>query len=313
MNEIEWVERLRARFGFPDSLDTVGIGDDACVLTFAAHESLVTTVDTVVEGVHFRNEWLSNEELASRAIRVSVSDLAAMGAAPRGVLLALETTSLPGRFDDAFFDGVASACGELGTTLLGGNVTKTSGPLSISVTALGAVTHGMAILRSTARAGDELYVSGSPGLASTVLDALLAGSGVDASKREAWIHPEPRLELARRLSRGDHVTAAIDLSDGLAMDLGRLLRSSDVGATVDLSTLEEATQLDLETILRGGEDYELLVAIRPGRDAELASIAEQLAVPLTRIGHVNAQPGIELRGRNGVWTGSADGWDPFAG
>ncbi|MEM7261343.1 MAG: thiamine-phosphate kinase [Planctomycetota bacterium] len=319
MNEIDWVERLTERFAIPATETSLGIGDDACVLTLSSHESLVTTVDSLVEGVHFRAEWFEGapftiDQLAERAILISVSDLSAMAAEPRGVLLALETPSLD-RVDDRFFDGVERAVSRGAGPLLGGNVTRTSGPLSISVTALGAIPRGQALRRDTARPGDELWVTGQPGRARSGLHALLEAqsasdlAAIDRDVLTPWVAPPLLTQVARELVVRDRATAGLDLSDGLALDLSRLLSASDVGARVELTGLEERSGIQAEEILEGGEDYELLVTVRPEESAAIGAQPDRW----TKIGEITESRKVTIASKSGPIDPGLRGWDPFRG
>jgi thiamine-monophosphate kinase len=247
---------------------TLGIGDDAAVLAPLAG-GVVLTVDAAVEGVHFRREWASLRVLGRRAVMAAVSDLAAMGALPRATLVAL---ALPAGLGDADFlalvDGTADAARETGAALVGGNLTRAS-ELSITTTAVGEA--GARVLtRSGAHAGDAVYVTGVVGAAALGLALLQAGR---AQEPEAapfvarWCAPTARLAEGRALVAAG-ATACVDVSDGLAQDLGHLARASGLAAEIDATALPmlpgqatRAAALGHDAValaLTGGEDYELV-------------------------------------------------------
>jgi thiamine-monophosphate kinase len=269
----------------------LGIGDDAAVLAPLAGR-VVLTVDAAVEGVHFVRAWASLRVLGRRAVMAAVSDLAAMGAAPRATLVAL---ALPDGLDDAdllaLVDGTADAATETGAALVGGNLTRAS-ELSITTTAVGEA--GARVLtRSGAREGDAVYVTGVVGAAALGLAHLQSGR---AQEPEAapfvarWCAPIARLTEGRALVDAG-ATACVDVSDGLLQDLGHLARASGLAARVDAAALPmlpgqtaRATALGLDAVtlaLTGGEDYELVYA-GPASPA-LASLG-------TRIGALVAGP-----------------------
>jgi len=195
---------------------SVGMGDDAAVVTVDAGRQLVITVDTMVAGVHFPIDTPA-ADIACKALAVNLSDLAAMGADPRWFFLALTLPQADERWLEEFATGLATLAAASGIELAGGDTT--SGPLSITITALGVVNRGEALLRSTAQAGDLVVVSGTPGLAAAGLMQWRAGEAVDSQAWRAFTRPQPRLQLGRALH--GKATACIDVSDGLAADLGQ--------------------------------------------------------------------------------------------
>lgn len=253
---------------------TLGPGDDAAVLAPPLGQELVWTTDEQVEGVHFRREWSAFAGYAAfgrKAIGAGVSDLAAMGASPLGVLVGLALPELEPGALDALAAGLGEALARCETPLLGGNLTRHPDRLELHVTALGAVTPGRALRRDAGRAGDRLFVSGPLGLARAGLRWLLAGGDPHepalAPALAALLGPTPRLPLGRALAAEPRV-ACLDLSDGLARDLPRLARASGLRAVVDPAALpapdpelaRRAGEPATELAWRGGEDHELLVA-----------------------------------------------------
>jgi len=272
----------------------VGNGDDCAVLAPAAGMQLAVSTDTLVEGRHFLST-VDPVRLGHKALAVNLSDLAACGAKPLGFTLAL---TLP-RVDEAWLAGFARGLLDLADEhdceLVGGDTT--AGPLAIGVTVFGEVPAGGALLRSGARPGDELWVSGHPGEARLALEAFrgtlrpsLPAEAFDAT-RLAMECPEPRVALGLGL-RG-LATAAIDVSDGLLGDLGHILRRSGVSADVFAGALPLSPWLaarrrheQLDCILAGGDDYELIFTAPPERRAAVEALGACLGLPLSRIGRI---------------------------
>jgi thiamine-monophosphate kinase len=218
---------------------TVGIGDDAAVV--ACGGSTLLTTDTQREGVHFRREWLSPRELGRRALRVAVSDIAAMGGTPRYVLLSFGAPArLDARWARSVIAGLVAEAARCGAVLVGGNVARDE-KVSLVVTIVGAVVHGP-LLRSGARAGDTLWVSGPLGDAAAGVE-LLAGGARRGRLVAAYRTPPLRLELAQAIARRKLATAMIDVSDGLVHDLGHLCRASDVRVRLDPVAVPVSTEL----------------------------------------------------------------------
>ncbi|MET0518738.1 MAG: thiamine-phosphate kinase [Burkholderiaceae bacterium] len=296
----------------------LGIGDDCAVLRPTPGMQWLVSSDMLVEGRHFLST-VAPERLGHKALAVNLSDLAACGATPRAFTLAL---ALP-RADEAWLAGFARGLFALadahGIALVGGDTT--AGPLNICITAMGELPAGAALLRSGACAGDDLYVSGSVGdarLALEVFRGTLALPGEQFEQlRRAMECPQPRVALGQAL-RGV-ATSAIDLSDGLLGDLGHILHRSGVGATVEADALPcgailagQPLALRREMGLAGGDDYELLfTAPVAARDA-VQQAAAASATPVTRIGCIEAQPGLRLLDARGqVLPKNFAGFDHF--
>jgi thiamine-monophosphate kinase len=263
----------------------VGIGDDAAVLEVPRGRELLVTTDLFVEGVHFRRRWLPAAAAGRRALCRALSDIAAMGGEPRFAFLSLAVPSASSLQPSAswvrgFLRGFAAAARSFHVTLAGGDTGSSgSGALLADVIILGTAPKGTAALRSGARPGDLLFVSGRLGALAAALDS---------GRRPPPIHP--RLALGKHLRSYRLITAMMDLSDGLSTDLNRLIRESGVGAEVDIDRLPLAGTL--QQALHGGEDYELLFTVPEARAGRLPrSIA---GVALTCIGRITSGRGAWL-------------------
>jgi thiamine-monophosphate kinase len=281
--EIAFVERLRKRAGQPALAGAVlGIGDDCAIFRPpAAGEDLLFTTDMLLEGVHFRRATHGAADIGWKALARGLSDIAAMGGVPRFCLLSL---ALPGwaggRWVDAFYRGLLRLASREGTALLGGDVARAR-TVMCDIVVCGSVPRGRALRRDTARPGDPIYVSGA-----------LGGSALGLARRRgrAWARhkrPEPRLALGRFLRERLGATSAIDLSDGLSLDLRRLCMASRLSARI--TAPPRFPGATLEQALHGGEDYELLFTVPP----RVSVPAAFHGLPLTRIGEMR-------RGRRGV-------------
>jgi len=286
-SEFSLIDRYFAR---PTPSAVLGPGDDCALLAPAPGMQLAVTTDMLVEGTHFL-PGTDPEALGWKTLAVNISDLAAMGAQPRWVFLA---GSLP-EADEAWLAAFARgffACAEaFGAELVGGDTTR--GPRNLCVTALGEVAPGQALTRSGAQAGDDLWVSGRPGLAALGLAALQGRLALPAALRETCIdalqRPQPRVALGLALVGLAH--AAIDVSDGLLADLGHILERSALAAEVELAGLPTLPAgvdppLARRAQLAGGDDYELVFAAPPAARAALTTLAARLGLPLSRCGRL---------------------------
>ncbi|MEO8597516.1 MAG: thiamine-phosphate kinase [Candidatus Solibacter sp.] len=274
MNEPEWIDRLRARTGIPKAAGVIlGIGDDcAIVRPRGSADDWLYTTDMLIEGVHFRRETHTPADIGWKALARGLSDIAAMGGEARFCLLSLALSrEVDDRWIDRFYDGLLKLAGRCGAALIGGDLARTDRVMCDIVVA-GVVPRGKALRRDGARAGDAIYVSGTLGGSALGL-ATRRGSAWARHKR-----PEPRLALGRFLRTTLRATAAMDLSDGLSLDLHRLCAASGLSAEIsDPPVFRRAT---LAHALHGGEDYELLFTV-PGRTVVPATFE---GLSLTRIG-----------------------------
>ncbi|MGH7654212.1 MAG: thiamine-phosphate kinase [Gemmatimonadaceae bacterium] len=276
--EFDTIRAMLARWG---SL-AHGVGDDAALIDVPAGSRLVVSTDTSVENVHFRPGWLAPEDIAYRAVAAALSDLAAMGAAPLGVVIALTLTDAWRAKAVKLADGFGAAARELGAPIVGGDLTRGS-ELSIAVTVLGSVER--ALTRSGARAGDGVWITGRLGGPLLALRALDAGQVPAPEHRERFAHPVPRLREGRWLA-AHGATACIDCSDGVAADASHLAAASGVRITLDLAQLPLVAGATPGEGAGGGEEYELIVSAPATLDHR--AFEREFGVPLTAIGHVEA-------------------------
>ncbi|MDE3128338.1 MAG: thiamine-phosphate kinase, partial [Gemmatimonadota bacterium] len=301
--EFDTIRQLLAQWG-PHA---AGAGDDAAMLDVPAGEQLAVSVDTSVENVHFRRAWLTPAEIGARAVTAALSDLAAMGAAPLGVLVAL---ALPETWRDRLVglaEGIGLAVSAAETRIVGGNLSAAS-ELSITTTVLGHT--GAPLRRDRARAGDAVYVTGRLGGPGAALQALLAGRTPEPGHRERFAHPAARIAEARWLA-GAGVVAAIDVSDGLLADAGHLAAASGVGLELDLAAIPLVEGAAARDALASGEEYELLVAASGPLDAR--AFAGRFGIPLTAVGRAVAEhPGLVEVLDGGRRVAGASGHDHFS-
>jgi thiamine-monophosphate kinase len=327
MNEFELIARYFTR----PTRERAGVGDD-CALIDAGDATLAITTDMLLAGRHFFAD-VDAEALGHKALAVNLSDLAAAGAAPRCFFLALALPRADEAWLEAFARGLFALADSHGCALLGGDTTRApelridghvvDGPLTIAITAIGEVPRAAVRSRAGARAGDDLWLSGTVGDAALAL-AHRSGqaSGLDAADlavcRARLERPAPRVELGIRL-RG-LATAAIDVSDGLLGDLGHLLERSRLGARVHWPAVprSEAVRrqpqaLQRRCALAGGDDYELLFTASAAARADVLAAGAAAGVAVTRIGTMTAQPGLEVLDADGTVVDTTyRGYDHFA-
>ena len=294
----------------------VGIGDDAAVVEPERNRVEVLTVDALVEGIHFDRAFVPPGAIGHRALAVNLSDLAAMGAAPR---LALLSMALPAALQLADFDAITAGFTALAARhrlhVVGGNLTRSPGPLMIDVTVMGTVKRRQALTRSGARPGDDLYVSGTIGAAAAGLRMLQERVTLSTNEGlklciDRYLCPEPRLRLGIHLGRNGAASACMDLSDGLADGFQQVAEASGVGMTIDADALpidpaaraffDAHGQDAVVESLTAGDDYELLIAVRPRTERRLTAAMRRGDVRLTRIGRCTAERGITLRAAAGT-------------
>lgn len=293
----------------------VGVGDDAAVLAPTGGELVVTT-DVLVEGVHFERGTTTGRDLGHKAIVVNVSDVAAMGASPRAAVCAL---TLPPEVETAWvmelYGGMREACDEYALWLVGGDLSR-GREVSIAVTVTGEVAPGRAVLRSGARPGDHVVVTGQLGGSSAGLRLTRSGTMPSQEQRaliRRHLRPAARVGEGGVLARHG-ATAMMDVSDGLALDLSRLCRASGVGARLAVAAIPVAVGATLDDALGGGEDYELLATLPDDRavDVARAELKEAFGVPLSEIGTVVEGEGVTAIEDDGAERRlEPSGWDHF--
>jgi thiamine-monophosphate kinase len=309
MNEFDVIERYFRRA--PRNGDVrIGIGDDGAVVAPAAGMEYVLTVDMLVEGRHFA-AGTDPRELGHKTLAVNLSDLAAMGALPRFVLLAGALPAVEPDWLEAFMRGFDALAAQYDVELIGGDTTR--GPRTLCVTAIGELPVGTAITRGGANPGDTIFVSGRLGDASLALAVAARRVEIDPILLPALqrrLHaPEPRVALGVAL-RGV-ASAALDVSDGITGDVGHILDASRVGATIDLAAIpcSDALRalvhgpqrpLGVACLLAGGDDYELCFTATPAMRDRVDALAQALSVPLTPVGVITAEPGLAIRDEHGA-------------
>lgn len=288
-------------FTQPTPQAVLGPGDDCALLAPSSGMELAITTDMLVAGVHFFADT-DPHELGWKALAVNLSDLAAMGAQPRWALLAGSLPAADEAWIAAFAAGFFACAKRYGVDLVGGDTTR--GPLNVCITALGEVPSAQSLRRDGARVGDDLWISGRPGLAALGLAHLQGKTQLPEDLRACCLaalqRPQPRVELGLALRCKHLAHAAIDVSDGLLGDLGHILERSGVAAELRLAqfpSLPDGVDATLarECLLSGGDDYELIFAAAPENRHPLAELAAQLDLPLWRLGCATAGLAGEIR------------------
>lgn len=314
LTEAELIARIRDRLAPPPAWLAVGIGDDAAVVEPERNRLEVLSVDSIVEGIHFDRRFTPPEAIGHRALAANLSDLAAMGAAPRFALLSF---ALPAELPVDDFDNVVSGLTMLAARhtlhVVGGNLTRSPGPLMIDVTVAGTVKPRQALTRGGARPGDTVYVTGSIGAAAAGLGMLQSAtrsgalvSSVGDLCVSRYLYPEPRVRIGVMLARNRAASACIDLSDGLADGVRQIAEASGVGMVLDAEALPIEPQArawfdahdgdgSLTKALTGGDDYELLFTVPPQWKGRLRTASRHANAPLTRIGVCTEGRDVRLR------------------
>jgi len=307
-----------------------GVGDDCAVLETRGGAALLATTDLLVEDVHFRRRWAAPADIGAKAMAVNVSDIAAMGGAPRWALVGLGCPEGTAADEiEAFYEGALAVADAHGVAIVGGDTSVSPSGWLVSVTLLGEAARP--VLRSTARPGDVVAVTGTLGRSAAglaVLERETAPRGVDAALLDdvtgAHLRPRPRVDEGRWLAGAGGVTAMMDLSDGLATDLGRLVAESGAGGRVDVerlpiaaATRAVAEALDADPVdwaTGGGEDYELLVVCDPTAYARLRDgLPEATGTKLTAVGEIVAGSGTRWLDGRGHAVAVAPGFEHFRG
>lgn len=317
---IAWIRRagksaIRGRVGRSNVL--TGIGDDCAVLRLLPrHDALITT-DFTLEGIHFRRDWHPAESAGHRTLARGLSDIAAMGGEPVAAFLSLALPrDLPQAWVGRFVQGLLSLASKYGVALAGGDTSESPDGILADIIVVGMVPAGGAVLRSGARPGDRIFVTGELGGSAAAVRLMRTKSKNKLNPRDYARHfyPEPRMELGRILREKGLATAMIDLSDGLSTDLAHICEESGVGAEIESAAIPLARagksrhEVSLDLALHGGEDYELLFTAPRGK-----RIPGALAgVPLTQIGHITRPRKVFLFNQQGVgYELVPRGWEHF--
>ena len=346
MNEFDFIQRLRAQAGsrnHPARL-VEGIGDDASVIRQMSGRDLVVTTDLLIEEVDFHRGATSARLLGHKALAVSLSDIAAMGARPFWSFLSIgmPQSDWDTNFKDEFYAGYFALAQHFGVTLAGGDTSESKAGIVVDSMVLGEVQSGAAIKRSGARPGDQIYVTGNLGGAAAGLKLIELGARVSstgsvlAATAQAsgapsdddsiqnlllrQLRPQPRVGWGIVLGEQQLATAMIDLSDGLSSDLNHLCRESNAGATIDAAAIpldEDVKRLcgrraldPLALALHGGEDFELLFTVAPENVAHLPKKVD--GVVLARIGEITAEPNsVRIKEKNHEWDLRPEGFEHF--
>jgi thiamine-monophosphate kinase len=301
MNEFDLI---RDYFTWPikDSSVTLGVGDDAALFSLEQGYQLVTTIDTLTEGVHFSASTPA-KDIAHKSLAVNLSDIAAMGAKAKYFILALALPKIDKSWLQEFSDSLKQLSGHYEVSLIGGDTTR--GPLNITITMFGMVENSKAMKRSGARPGDSVYVSGTIGDAGFCFWKLSNGLIPSNQELKRLNCPIPRVELGLVLK--NLASACIDVSDGLEQDLSHILKASSVGAVIEVEKIPISEALlghikdtsDWSIALCGGDDYELCFTIPEGNEEALKKISKSCNVNITRIGVVTESLGLQIKGFDG--------------
>jgi len=304
MNEFELIQSY-FNWRSSDPNVVLGVGDDAALFDLEPDHQLVTSTDTLVEDIHFFRET-SPSDIAYKSLAVNLSDIAAMGAIAKCFTLSLTLPKLNHDWLKDFSTSLKETSRLYNLNLIGGDTTK--GPLNITITMMGSIKKGNSIQRSGARNEDDIYVSGDLGTAALCLKKMNDGIKPSSDELNKLNRPIPRLELGSGLV--DLASSCIDVSDGLEQDLSHILKSSEVGATIDAHKLPLGESVspyiketnDWSLPLSGGDDYELCFTADKASSSKLQRLSETLNIRVTKIGSINATNELKINGYDGSGT-----------
>ena len=294
-----------------------GIGDDCAVLRLPPGHEVLLTTDFTIENVHFRRDWHPPELVGRRCLTRGLSDIAAMGGEPRAAFLSLAVSKdVPQRWVDRFLKGLLELAQEFQVPLAGGDTAQSPGGIQADIVVVGSVPKGTAVLRSGAKAGQQIYVTGELGGSAAVLARLTESKLVEPRPVEAayrqHFHPQARVAVGQWLRRRGVASAMIDVSDGLSTDLEHICEESRVGAEIEAEAIPRAQvgpgkkRAALELALHGGDDYELLFTSAAAVPSKIAGVR------VTRIGKITRSSGMRLIGFDGKARRlKAEGWEHF--
>jgi len=306
-----------------------GIGDDCAVLETSGDRALLVTTDTLIEGIHFTARTLSPEALGWKALAVNISDIAAMGGKPHTAFLSIALKpDTKASFLESFMKGLKDLADKTGVVLAGGDTVESPSCAVITITLMGdSLPHGV-VYRSGARVGDDVWVTGTLGNAAAGLFLLLNEKASESPGYEpmvrAYQKPIPRLDMGKALGKSGIAHAMIDISDGIAKDLGHICEQSNTGALLQATSIPmsdkllklaaEAEKRPLDWALHGGEDYELLFTASPADREKIESIAAKVSnTPATKIGTIIPEAGVWLETEEGKEPLGPGGYVHFSG
>lgn len=338
MNEFDFIKKIREQADQHGASSGLlrGIGDDAAVFKSLAGTDVVISTDLLVEGIDFRRHTTQPHQLGHKALAVSLSDIAAMGARPRWILLSIGVPNdiWDTGFIDSFYEGFFQLADRFGVKLVGGDLSRTPEQIVINSIAIGECVSEREVLRAGANPGDQIYVTGFLGDAAAGLRLIERGARVHSDNRALadtnpidhllyrHLQPEPRVGWGLLIGEQQLATAMIDVSDGLSSDLNHLCDESKVGALVDASSIpidQLVTEIcgrraldPLMLALHGGEDFELLFTVKPENIGKLPKRVD--GIPVTRIGEIKeAAHGVQIAEGSKVWQLDPGGWEHFKG
>ena len=331
IGEFGLIDRITRLLPLSSPNVVVGIGDDVAVLKTSGPEYLLATCDIQVEGIHFVRGAITPYQLGRRAVAINVSDVAAMGGSPSWILVSL---AIPEATDVALIEdlyrGMSEQALEAGACIVGGNLSGTGAALVVDITLLGQILPEHLVLRSGARVGDAIFLTGFPGESRAGLELVLrpdlgVGEGFRKRVLEHHLTPQPRLREGQLLARLGLAHAMTDVSDGVLADLAHICEASGTGADIRIESIpvtEAVAEVGraaghdaLEWVLSGGEDYELLFTADPGDAEKVANALAETGLPCHRIGHITDRAGV-IRvgdGEGGHEASGKRGWDHFGG
>jgi thiamine-monophosphate kinase len=334
LTEKQLIARIRRAAGKQKVVGILGMGDDCAVLRVPAGNETLVTTDFNLEGLHFRREWHPPDAVGHRCLTRGLSDIAAMGGVPHAAFLSLALpTELPQKWVDQFIAGLLRLARQYSVTLAGGDTAQSPDGILADIMVIGSIPTGRAILRSGAKPGDAIYVTGSLGEALADLNRLRDGEKLRPQSHKKHFYPEPRLAVGQFLRKRKLASAMIDVSDGLSTDLGHICEESGVGAVINANSLPVAagvarfvsghgfsraeTRLSstgalapvLALALHGGDEYELIFTARPNK-----RIPKSIAgVPIARIGEIVRGKEMTLLTQKGKTTPfKPAGWEHFS-
>ncbi len=310
LGEFDLIERIKKSYGSEGGRIVRGMGDDAAALKVDTDSLVLTTTDMLLENVHFDLKYFSPYNLGKKAIAVNISDIAAMGGSPQWILTSLGLPeSVDGSFVEQFYKGMSCLSDRFGIKLIGGDTVASKGGVVINVQLIGTVNQKELILRRGARAGDHVFVTGTLGDSSAGLEILKKGLWGE-KKRDEYVDsvnrhltPSPRVDEARYLAAGEVASSMIDISDGLVQDLNHICTESNVQGKllIDDVPISDSYKyvcnemgLNSHLSLCGGEDYELLFTVPPGKIGFVDSFREQFSCGVTRIGEICHGNGVSV-------------------